>query len=539
MISLTETGANDPCVPGDWTIRYGNPWPMPYVLDPVEDGLHTVEFFGADSAGNVSASVKASPLVDDITLDQTAPEVNLVTVFDDVPDGVSGIAGGEDCTDTYACKVTIDFDDSDGDAIYVRIDHESGANSTLYGNGVDIITSPVTYSYDMNNPGTGPTPTSGVDVTVNVRVFDNTPGYNIGTGSDNIWLDAANPPLTGITVSGPASPSGNPVHPLYSNSLDLNIELTGMTDDVVDVQVSEDGWSSVATTYDVSGDMPADPYDITHSYTLTPTPCATNVIDVRALDCSGNPSTAYSGSIRFDQVLPDITAFSGPAVTAGLSVTLSITATDDCAPNVPYYIRITEEGSSATPTWQTWAAWLGDPTFDLEDKSPASNDGDRTLHLEVADRAGNVTATSAIIKDGETVDDIVITVDMSEPLSAGDVYMVSDNPLAMIDYTDDRSAGYNAFYFTPDPADGVTKIRIWNGDYTWTSGWVDAISPIDLGLLVPGGDGDKDIHYKYRDVVNNTSVEFTHVVNFNNETWMCSIITSGRTSPVAIRSTRM
>jgi len=514
MIILTETGANDPCVPGDWTNRYGNPWPMPYVLDPVADGLHTVEFFGADSAGNVSAVA----LEDDITLDTKAPEVTSVLVEDMDAGTLPHVAGGEDCTDEWDVNVTIYFDDSDADAVYVRIDH--GAGSFLYGNGVDIITSPVTYVYDMDHEGAGPTP-SGQEITVNVKVFDDSTPRNIGTGSDPIWLDYANPPMTTAVVSDLNAPAeGSPVYSVYTNELDVDIEMTGLTDDVVEIGVSEDG-GTIWTYFDVSGDMPASPYNITYTFMGTPTECAYEYLDIVALDCSGNPSAVITDGIIFDFQLPDITAFSGPTTTAGLTVTLSITATDDCAPLLPYYIRITEEGSAATPAWITWAAWIGDPTFDLEDKSllatPESNDGDRTLKLECADRAGNVTATSAIIKDGETVDDIVITVDMSEPMLAGDVWVVSDNPLAMIDYTDSRTAGYNAFFFTPDPADGVTEIFIYNNDYSWNTGWVDAVSPIDLGLLTPSGDGDKTIRYYYRDVVFNQSVEFTHIVHFDND----------------------
>jgi hypothetical protein len=85
----------------------------------------------------------------------------------------------------------------------------------------------------------------------------------------------------------------------------------------------------------------------------------------------------------------------------------------------------------------------------------------------------------------------------------------------MIDHTNSRAANYNAFHFTPDPADGVTEIFIYNGDYSWNSGWVAAVSPIDLGTLMPAMIGDLTVRYYYRDAVLNPSVEFTHIVNYD------------------------
>lgn len=515
MAILTEAVEDPtPCVLDGWFNKYDNATTtsMPYVLDPVEDGLHLVQFWSADSAGNMSASVvKTSILWDDITLDTTPPGNITVLIEDLTPPDL----GGEDCSDNHLVKVTVSWDD-DGDVVRIYLDHDG--HKFPYGDWSTPMPSPQELSFNMNHCGHGPV--SGTDVTITADLRDNSVPRNIGYGEDNIWLDYTNPPLTGAVMTdqdGATGPAGNAIHPQYSNDVTVTLTVTGLTDDCEELWVSSDSWTNWQV-FDVTGIPPAVPYDLVYEYDgPPPLPlCGYSYIDVRSVDCAANQSVVQSDGIIIDAVAPDITAFSGPPVTNNLTVALTITATDDCSAFVPYQMRITEEGSSVTPTWQSWGSWTG--TFDLEDKSlldpVESNTGDRTLHLEVADRAGNVTATSAIIKDGETVPDIVIEVDVTAP-EAGEFDIVSANPLAAPGYTDSRWSGGNDCVFTPVD-DDVTLIQIISHDVSWNTGPVPAVSPITVdGTFGPPGVGEKTLRYRYWDEANNVSDWYPATVWFD------------------------
>jgi len=448
--------------------------PFPITLSS-GDGLKTVYMASKDAAGNV-AYTSAS-----ITLDETLPALDGFAIHS---------LTGEPCASTNNFMAVYSFADADVVQLQYSWDDAAWSNwKALTG-----LPSPDSTAGSFSTAGNG-------WKKIYARLVDDI--GNLGASkADSIYVDMTAPALSAVDIVDRAATAAAVVGN-YSNETTVNISLTGLSADVATLYVTEDNWVT-ETAIDISAGQPfTSPYVVTYTYAGAFTECSPRTLGIDVADCAGNRAGAISDNIRFDLTAPDATAFTGLATTTVLSVPLNITASDNCG---LYWMRITEDGSSVPPVWQVFSAT---PTFMLEDKSPASNDGMRRLHLEVADRAGNIDVDALFID---------IDVDMTIP-SPGAFTITSGNPLALAGYTNSLTG--NTACFTPADAD-VTHIQIRNSDGTSNTGWVAVSGSYPecnlLGALAAGTPGPRTVRYRYQDDAGNISPYWDVVINYSNAT---------------------
>ena len=459
-----------PIVPGPYTITLSNP-----------DGPKTVSLAVRDEAGNISASPWVS---DGIVLDRVAPAAPLLTVKDPSD-------GETDCTNTHASSVYVDI--SDADVVYMRVRTNGvGVFLPLAGDGVTPMVDGL-YPFTMT-----PGPASNTTVTIEVELEDNAkdgltglaPG-NVGLpGSDGIFLDYTAPTLASMDIADAVAGGAPLANSDWTNSLTVNLNLTGLSDPgvggaVTHLLISEDGIAYLPYPY----------IGNPHSYTHSSTPqCVSTGIWVKAVDCAGNESPVATDIIYFDLVNPTFSAFSGPPLTNTLAVTLSLTSIDVCTPPA-YQMRISNLSDFSTGTG--WIGFTSPYPWTL-----LAGDGNHTVYAEVADAAGNVDARTTIIN-----------VDMTAPSGSA---TLRQNPVAsaMLGWTNSLTDN-GAWNITQ--TGGAVEMYL---DFPGTLGWVPFAATYPLGvqpnILLVGAPGLKTVNIYFRDAALNQSPAIPHTITYNN-----------------------
>jgi hypothetical protein len=427
------------------------------------DGVKKVYFATRDNAGNIS-----TPINDQIELDQTGP---VLTAYD-MRDRTTG---GNSCS-------------SDGNiSAYYSY---TGADATT-----------LQWSYDNITWGNwktplNPSPDSAFGSVLApdgwkllyIRLVDDITNIS-NVMVDSIYFDATNPTLaTVLAVDAAPTATPDPTFPSVTNSPTFVLKLTGLSADIVALEISQNGGTPVSYPVATGG---AANFDYTYTWVGTPTECGWLPITVNAVDCAGNKSGAVAASgsgVYFDIAGPSISAFTGPALTNNLTVSLSITATDNCA---SYQMRLGEGSLSGV----AWVAYNPAPSFIL-----TAGDGDHTVNLEVADYGGNIASSSVVIK-----------VDQAVP-SAGTFVIVSPNPLAVLGYTSTLVGNIANITWDAD----VVKMWIQYADGSNT-GEIPVVTPYTLAIPnVPAGPGVKTVNYWFKDGAGNWSPMYSATIDYSN-----------------------
>lgn len=182
------------------------------------------------------------------------------------------------------------------------------------------------------------------------------------------------------------------------------------------------------------------------------------------------PSTIVSTTFRVDASPPtaSITLASGATYTTSTSVQASISATDPTSGVVE--MRLSTDGGSTWTAWQPYTSttWVTLP----------SGDGNKTVHLQVRNGAGLVSAAAS--------DSIIL--DTTPP--TGSVIISGGAP-----YTRDRAVTLTLS--ATDATSGVDSMRISpDGGVTWTN-WQAYATTAQVTL--PEGDGTKQVLVQFRD----------------------------------------
>lgn len=430
---ISEDGtAGDDCHNAGWI----TPIPglsMTFDLEAGAEGVRTVYYWSMDDAGNISPRLE-----DDVEYDITAP---VLTLFDIQPV----------CSAVKTVTIDIEWTDNGGDANFIHMGEVLGT----YTKTVDIsaMTSPATVTFKVSD-GEG-------DYTV-YAVLEDDLGNVQDDGdalSDNVYFDNSNPTVTSVVAYdldyGSVDP---PVAPNWSNSADLNLEISGLSADVVKLFISEDGGSTFAE-FAVAGPF-TDPFVFPYTY-AAPVEQANNTIHLYVEDCSGRNTSAalVTDGIYFDfpgASPPEVTSFtvSSADPTNVLSADLAVAGTDDWyATGLPWKMQIWEDGFQGAGSG--WTDYATSYTGLVLDAGPG--DGTRTINLLLSDPAGNVSTMATT------------TVDVDQTPPSGTVDIVSTNALAAPGYTNTASC---ELVLTWDADVDRFRAKNTNGGGTGGGSWV-------------------------------------------------------------------
>ncbi|MFA4844797.1 MAG: FlgD immunoglobulin-like domain containing protein [Candidatus Margulisiibacteriota bacterium] len=298
--------------------------------------------------------------------------------------------------------------------------------------------------------------------TVYVQFRDGATNWS-GSFSDNIVLDQAPPTDGSISINGGAANTN-------STSVTLTLSATDNLTGVTHMRISNDNssWSTYA-------------YSTSYPWSI-PSGDGTKTVYVQFRDGATNWSGSFSDNIVLDQTPPtdgSISINGGAANTNSTSVTLTLSATDNLTGVT--HMRISNDNSS----WSTYAYSTSYPW------SIPSGDGTKTVYVQFRDGATNWS--------GSFSDNIVL--DQTPP--SGSVLI---NQGAQ--YTNSKTASLSLS--ASDGLTGVTDMQISvDQQGTWQQvGYNNSYSPANL----PGGDGARYAHVKYRDGAGNWSTAFGDLI---------------------------
>lgn len=253
------------------------------------------------------------------------------------------------------------------------------------------------------------------------------------------------------------------------------------TDRVVQlaIQAADDrsGMAAMQLTTDIAAPGAWLPYQATYQYVLPAEDDTYNVF-VRVRDQVGHASAWQSVPVILDATPPAIHTFrvSSGATTYGLGVMLELDAADSLSGLQE--VTVSNDGanwSSPMPYGNTMA-WMLAP----------GEEGTRTVHIRVFDRAGNYaqrSASIAYIKD-QAPPTVSVTVNAGEPLTSGATVPVT------VTAADDGTPTHQL------------RMRYSVGAANW-SGWQDLLANFTVTLPAPGR---HTIYVQVADAANNVGM---------------------------------
>lgn len=449
-IAWSETVGDLTCDGATWIAAPIHPFA---VTLSAGDGVKTVYMVSRDAAGNVSA-----PISDDIELDTEAP---VLTVFDIQPV----------CSSSKTVTINIEWTGTDAKWIHI---YETNIATPTKTASVDIsaLTSPATVTFKVSD-GEGNYDLFGLLEDDIGNVQDDGDAL-----TDNFFYDAVNPTVTAITLLDTDYDGSLFPHAQWTNDATVDVEITGLSADVVTLEFSETGaFGGEETQMTVSS--PGDPFNTTYTFSA-PTECAVNTLYVRAVDCANRLSAAVFDGITYDVTLPVITDFMVTSAdpTNVLSANVSMTLTDNCN---AWKMRVYEDGYVGSAVWVDDAATA---TVTL------ANDGDgvRTLKIDFIDPTGSMVSASTTVE-----------VDQTAP-SGTAVLQQFGNPLAIAGYT--NSLTNNEVVNITWDADAL-QMAIRNNDGSSNTGWMALTNSYNPWTLIAGGSGTRTIEIIFKDNAGN------------------------------------
>ncbi|MCP4597928.1 T9SS type A sorting domain-containing protein [Neptuniibacter sp.] len=438
---LTEDAAEAvDCTSPNWT----SPWAATGTFDfaDVGDGTYTLYIGIMDVAGNIITNSTT------FEFDTRGPKVYSAV-----------INSGDDCTNDLNTTVTVSYKSRGGDTWNgVGFSTVPGGPFTGY---LTVPVSATTTTADVPYPFGYTIPD---DYTVYVMMMDDL-GNTDGEAGDDIWVDGINPVLGSVVTRDldyPEDGDGTPIDAQWSNSTTIAILFNGVTETGdFDFVISEVGDFSDEVLVNVGDASVTEtvPGDFRVEYALL-TPIADGDLAVAPMckirDCSGRESAADDddNGINFDFMSRDaatITSFDAVAAMVNYltSVDFNIVASD--AVSGVMSMKIYEVGYQSLTTWEAFAS---PAEVDLQ----AGDDGERTVRIKVADKAGNITGYV----------EATVIVDTEAPAGAVDV--ISTNPVS---YAGEPHAYTNVKpceVIIDVPGDAVSmKLRNHNPNGAWST----------------------------------------------------------------------
>jgi len=452
---------------------------------PTGDGTKTVYVRYTDTAGNISAAVSSSIILDttkptgtitinsgaiatnqqSVTLTLSASDTSGISKMEFSNDGISWSAPeaytttkqwllppGDGTKTVYVRYTDIagNVSNAISDSIIYSTEGATGSlkinNNSLYTNttAVTLTISATSASgiatMSFSNDGTNWTtpeayattksytlPTGDGTKTVYVKLKDNAGNESIVSSS--IILDTTKPTGT-ITINSGSTHTNNTTVTLTLSASD--------TSGISKMEFSNDGtnWTT------------PEAYTTTKSYTL-PTGDGTKTVYVRYTDTAGNVSNAISSSIILDTTKPTgtITINSGATHTNNTAVTLTLSASDTSGISKM-------EFSNDNTNWSSPEAYTTTKSYTLP-----TGDGTKTVYVRYTDTAGNVSnaISSSIILD-TTKPTVTVT-----PTPG---YYGSDQTITL-------TASENAIiYYTLDGSNPTTQSSVYLNPFTITTSTV-------------------------------------------------------------------
>ena len=459
------------------------PGSLNFTYDLVGDEGDIVLYLATrDAAGNVGPTAKA-PLTWTVELDMTAP---VITAFN--------INDGDACSDdASATTVTVEWDPVvDDDAAWIGISGTSGSGYTWFavtGSGTQ------TVAYSMLSLWTG---TDG-DYTLYGVLWDDIDNVS-DEADDDIYLDGTTPPAFTADAYDPDYDGVDlTIHADWANDATIEVELTGVATDVTTVWISDDPAFATYEEYDVTGAV-TDPIAFTYTHP-NPGECVAggpNPVHVRVMDCSGRYADA-GDNIYFDFngiVINDFLVTSEDP-TDVLLINLSIDGDDNC-PAFPWKMNIYEDGYEVDGS-----GWVGYATtyIGLPLNATPPVDGERTIHLELSDAAGNVVATTT-----------TVWVDQTDPTGGTFVLRQPAPTDAQDGYTNNRNC--EIVSIVPDDGD-IAKMYFGNVETggSANTGYIDLATDHGAWQIgSSGGWGVCTVNMYLRDIAGNVGGPFPQTI---------------------------
>jgi len=373
------------------------------------------------------------------------------------------VNSGDACTDNSNVTVTVSYKSRGGDVWnQIGLSDISGGPYSWTTVPVSATTTTADLPWNFSWP-------PDADYTIYAIARDDLLNMD-GEANDDIWVDGNDPTLATVYLRDldfPADGDGTPVDAQWSNSTTIDIFFTGVTEaGDFDFVISEVGDFSdeVLVNY-----LDPSVTDLTGGVFKVEFPLAATIADgdnvspmCKIRDCSGRESASDDdgNGINFDfmsREAASIDAFDAVAATVNYltGVDFNVTASD--ATSGVMSMKIYEAGYQSLASWEAFAT---PADVDLQDLG----DGERTVRIKVADKAGNVTGPV----------EATVIVDTEGP--AGGFHIVSTNPDA---YAGEPHAYTNTSaceLLIDVPSDCVQlAVRNWDkGPDVWTS-WVYSV----------------------------------------------------------------
>ena len=444
------------------------------------DGLKTVTVEIKDQAGNSSAADES------ITLDKTSPQAGLAINNDDATADTKDVVLTISATDNTASqdllkmrfkneadasftqwedyKATKDFSLSDGDGlktVTVEVKDQAG-NTSLADDSItlDTITSdktPPQADLEINNDDAT---TDSRDVTLNLSASDDI--------SDQSALSIRYKDEVSDWSEWTSYPGSNQKAWTLSE---------GDGDKTVYIQVKDE-----------AGNI-ADADDSITLETTVPDKAAVTSGTTTPETTAPDETTVTSDTTTPETTAPDKTApqagiaiNNNDATTDSRDVTLNLSASDDISAQSALSIRYKDDGSD-------WSEWTSYPGSNQKSWTLPDGDGDKTVHIQVKDQAGNTSSADDSITLKTTVPDVIspqASVSINNKDATTDSRDVTLN-LSASDDISDKSA---------------LSIRYKNDGSDWSE-WKSYPDSNQKSWTLSEGDGDKTVYIQVKDQAGN------------------------------------
>ncbi len=442
--ALSEDPNDMLCAGTVWTTAPPSPRPISFTLSS-GDGLKTVYFGARDIAGNIHF------VTETITLDTQAPEFLTMTVPACSQDDV---------------EVSFTWDDGvHPDVELIKVGKVSGTYDQTFN---------ITAEDPSDASVIKPLPPSG-SFTIYAVLVDAAGNVGPEVSAGPVEVDPTAPSAGNVVLNGGDG---------WTNSATVDVLLTGAFDaDITEIRMTQTSGDYSLPVNDWQPYVGNPGIQFTFDPPVEGGPINRVYLQVR--DCAGNISTEVDDGIRVDLTDPVISLVeinSGDAITNNPVVSVAVTDTEV----QPDEILISE---AADMTGAVSYPYGGPYSFTL-----SSGDADKTLYVQLIDKAGN---ESNIGSDN-------ILLDTQAPTGTLDI--VSTNPLAAPGYTNTNAVTIENISHDGD----VVLIIVRNDDLSMNTGWVAPVTLIDPWTL-GGSGGTRTVEMRLEDVAGNKSpwLQFT------------------------------
>jgi ribosomal protein S27E len=321
-----------------------------------------------------------------------------------------------------------------------------------------------------------------------IRARDNALNWNnTATHFGPIKIDTTAPDSLSLSINGGDA---------YTNSASVTLTVTA-TDPSPGSGIAKAAFSNDGTTWSGWEDYSASRanWDLTDSRYGANNSDGTKTVWAKVIDGVGHEIAANlrsSDSIFLDRVAPSglsIVVNDGAAYATSADVSVKLAASDPDPASGLFRFALSNDGSA----WSSWMDWSESASWSLVTGAGGTDtDGDRTVYLQVEDRATNVGGP---VSDGIFLDRKAPE-NLSVKLNGGAAYTNSSSVDIAIDAND------------PIPGSTVSEMTVANAESSLGTWEAFASSKSGWSLVSGAGgtdaDGSKTVYLKVRDKAQNT-----------------------------------